>query len=129
MLNHDQPVNEVSQDGAAALHRRLLPGHHHIVLICIMTAHIQGGNGNALHLHIGIWHSKNTDTLTLVSTVVSKLGRSLITQFPFSDLLVLSQYNLCGSTVDHSFITLTINGFLLFIILQVCSSNRDLVTF
>lgn len=53
-LFSDQPVDVVPQDGAAALHRWLLPGDHHIVLINIMAAHIQGGHGNPLHLHISI---------------------------------------------------------------------------
>ena len=59
----DAPVDVVSQDGAAALHRWLLPGHHHIVLVGVMTAHIQGRHGNPLHLHFGIWsHKTHTHT-------------------------------------------------------------------
>lgn len=50
-----QPVDVVSEDGAAALYCWLLPGYHYIVLIGIVTTHIQGGHGNPLQLHISIW--------------------------------------------------------------------------
>ena len=52
----DPLVDVVAQDGAAALYGRLLPGDHHVVLVGVMTTHVQRGHGRALRLHISICH-------------------------------------------------------------------------
>lgn len=79
----DQPVDVVSQDGAAALHCWLLPGYHHIVLVGIVTTHVQGGYRNPFYLRISIWqskmHTRITDhAYTFRSSAVSKSGGSLL---------------------------------------------------
>lgn len=60
----DPPVDVVPQDGAAALHRWLLPGHHHIVFVGVMAAHIERSHRHPLHLNICIWYD-NTNKESL----------------------------------------------------------------